>query len=291
MNRASTRSGAELASSRGAGRSAWLLAGTAGLGAACMYLLDPQALQGEGKQARQGRQRWAPATRAVASAAGAGFLTWGLRRGGVVGAVLGVAGAALIARGASNRPLFALLGRGAAPEQGISVEKNLYVDAPLEAVYGFWTDVENFPLIMSRVRKVERMQDGRSSWTVTGPAGVPVEWVSEMVAQSPGRYIEWRSVAGSPVKQKGSIRFRKEGAGTRLDIRLAYVPSAGAVGHAVATVFGADPKSEMDADLMRMKTTLETGRAPHDAAATPRDASPGNTTPSGSGGGQLENAP
>jgi hypothetical protein len=31
-------------------------------------------------------------------------------------------------------------------------------------------------------------------------------------------------------------------------------------------MFGADPKSEMDADLLRMKTMIETGRAPHGAA-------------------------
>jgi len=44
------------------------------------------------------------------------------------------------------------------------------------------------------------------------------------------------------------------------------VPPAGAFGHAVASLFGADPKSDMDADLMRMKSMIETGRAPHDAA-------------------------
>jgi hypothetical protein len=43
----------------------------------------------------------------------------------------------------------------------------------------------------------------------------------------------------------------------------------------VAALFGADPKSEMDADLLRMKTMIETGRAPHDAAqrgSTPRES-------------------
>ena len=49
-------------------------------------------------------------------------------------------------------------------------------------------------------------------------------------------------------------------------MRLSYRPPAGAFGHAVAAMFGADPKTEMDADLMRMKTMIETGRAPHDAA-------------------------
>jgi hypothetical protein len=34
----------------------------------------------------------------------------------------------------------------------------------------------------------------------------------------------------------------------------------------VASIFGADPKSEMDADLLRMKSMIETGHPPHDAA-------------------------
>jgi len=39
-----------------------------------------------------------------------------------------------------------------------------------------------------------------------------------------------------------------------------------AVGHAIASLFGADPKSEMDDDLMRMKSFIETGHQPRDAA-------------------------
>jgi hypothetical protein len=37
------------------------------------------------------------------------------------------------------------------------------------------------------------------------------------------------------------------------------------LGHLVASLFGADPKSEIDADLVRMKTMIEDG-VPHDAA-------------------------
>ena len=32
-------------------------------------------------------------------------------------------------------------------------------------------------------------------------------------------------------------------------------------------MFGADPKKEMDEDLMRMKSFIETGQTPHDAAS------------------------
>ena len=47
---------------------------------------------------------------------------------------------------------------------------------------------------------------------------------------------------------------------------MRYLPPAGVLGHAVATLFGSDPKQEMDDDLMRMKTFIETDNPPHDAA-------------------------
>jgi uncharacterized membrane protein len=52
-----------------------------------------------------------------------------------------------------------------------------------------------------------------------------------------------------------------------VQIRMSYNPPAGWLGHGIAAAFGADPKSSMDADLARMKMLIETGKAPHDAAA------------------------
>jgi uncharacterized membrane protein len=63
------------------------------------------------------------------------------------------------------------------------------------------------------------------------------------------------------------IHFERVNGGTRLDIKMSYNPPAGALGHVVAKLFGADPKTKLDEDLLRMKTFLETGKAAHDAAA------------------------
>jgi uncharacterized membrane protein len=41
---------------------------------------------------------------------------------------------------------------------------------------------------------------------------------------------------------------------------MSYNPPAGALGHAVATLFGSDPKSAMNEDLVRLKSLLETGK-------------------------------
>jgi uncharacterized membrane protein len=109
---------------------------------------------------------------------------------------------------------------------------------------------------------------------VSGPAGVPVQWTSRVVGLEPNALIEWRSTWDSTLKHQGSVRFQPNGnGGTRVTVRLCYLPPGGAFGHAVASIFGADPKAEMDADLLRLKTVIETGRAPHGAAhPTPRES-------------------
>lgn len=96
--------------------------------------------------------------------------------------------------------------------------------------------------------------------------GVPVTWDAELTRYEPPKLIAWRSLPGATIANAGSIRFEEVRDGTRVDIRLAYRPPAGALGHLAAKLFGADPKNEMDADLARVKRSLETGRPPHDAA-------------------------
>ena len=142
----------------------------------------------------------------------------------------------------------------------------LAVNAPVEQVFSFWSDYQNFPHFMRHVRHV-RVQGEESSWIVDGPAGVPVEWRSRVTHRIPDSLVAWHSTAESAVKHEGSVRFDHNGnGGTRVTVRICYRPPAGALGHALATVFGTDPKTEMDDDLMRMKSMIETGHAPHDAA-------------------------
>jgi uncharacterized membrane protein len=42
---------------------------------------------------------------------------------------------------------------------------------------------------------------------------------------------------------------------------MTYNPPAGALGHAVASLLGSDPKRAMDEDLLRFKSLLEEGKA------------------------------
>jgi uncharacterized membrane protein len=42
---------------------------------------------------------------------------------------------------------------------------------------------------------------------------------------------------------------------------VTYNPPLGAIGHAVAALFGSDPKKQLDDDLLRLKSLVEQGKA------------------------------
>jgi uncharacterized membrane protein len=70
------------------------------------------------------------------------------------------------------------------------------------------------------------------------------------------------------VQHAGRVFFHDNGDGsTTVEIQMVYNPVVGAIGHAVAWLLGADPKRQMHDDLLRMKTFLETGKPPRDAAS------------------------
>jgi len=216
------------------------------------------------------QENWAPATRLVTSTAGGALVLYGFRNRTLPGLLVAAVGGALLIRGTMNVPLKRLA--GATGRRAIDVRKTIHFDAPVERVFETLAHYESYPLVMHNVRTVRMHADGRSHWTVAGPGGVAVEWDSETTAFEPNRLIAWRTVRNSQVPHAGTMRFEPFAGGTRLTIRMSYNPPAGALGHVVARLFGADPKSELDQDLVRLKTFIETGKRPRDAAQHPATA-------------------
>lgn len=188
--------------------------------------------------------------------AGAALALYGLLRRGAVGAVLRTLGTGMVVRGGQA----ALTGGGFSPmdrRRAVDVQKTLHIEAPLDQVYAFWSNYENFPLFMSHVREVEDLGGGRSHWRVSGPGGVPIEWYARLTQEAPNEVIAWRSEAGSMLENAGVIRFASTGSGTRVDLRFCYHPPAGGAGQAVAELLGSDPRAKLNEDLGRMKALLE----------------------------------
>ena len=240
------------------------------------------ALQG-GIQRRGGefelrQTNWTPAARLLTTAAGGALAIYGARRRGAVGSALGLAGVALFSRGASNTELSRLTGIGGRRD-AVNVQKAIVVNAPVEDVFEHFTQWENWPRWMSHVREIRRSEPRgavgeRTHWVVDGPAGRSIEWDAETTRIVPNELVSWKSVEGAAIRHEGTVRFdRTADGGTRVQVQMSYAPPGGALGHAVAALFGRDPRRQMNDDLARFKTTLETGHPPRDAARQVSEAS------------------
>lgn len=235
---------------------------------------DTPALQGgatpPGIRSDLLQREWAPATRMMVAFGGAALTAVGIGRRDVPGWLLMTAGIGLTARAMTNLETKRLIGIGGR-RRAVDVRKTITINAAVDDVYRFWTAYENFPRFMSRVLEVRgSSREGQSHWTIAGPGGMPVEFDAEVTQAIPNQIFAWRTIEGSLVGHAGLVHFDATADGrTRIHIRMSYNPPGGWFGHRVAKAFGVDPKSSLDADLARMKTLIETGRPPHDAAQKP----------------------
>jgi len=177
--------------------------------------------------------------------------------GGIALALLAAGGVALLSRNMTGM-------RGG--QQTIDLHKTIYINARPEQVFDLWSSYENFPRFMSHVQEVRDLGGGRSHWIVSGLAGIPVEWDANTTQSKRPEVLAWRSDSDATVQNEGTIRFEPEGSGTRVTVQLSYSPPGGVIGHMIASLFGQDAKQQMDDDLARMKSFIETSKFPSDAA-------------------------
>jgi uncharacterized membrane protein len=229
-------------------------------------------IQARRERIRQARENWPPRWRLVGGVVGGTLLLSGLIRGGLMGAVRGLVGLGLLGRSVANEPIGRLVGldmtRGA-----IDVQKSINIHATVDEVFQFWREFENLPRVMPSVQRVRDLGNGRYHWEVEGPGGVTVEWDAHLTNLEPNREIAWTSEPGSMVYHSGMVHFSPTSDNTtRIDVHLSYTPPAGALGHAVATVFGSNPKQQLDEALVRLKSLIEEGKTTvRGETVTPRE--------------------
>lgn len=144
------------------------------------------------------------------------------------------------------------------------VQKTLTVNRPVEEVYSFWRDFENFPRFMRHVESVRVSDDRRSHWRARGPAGLTVDWDAEITSERANELIAWRSVEGSQITNSGRVTFRPApgNRGTEVRVEIEYRPPAGTLGRAIAWMFGEEPAQQVREDMRRFKQLMETGEIP-----------------------------
>lgn len=226
----------------------------------------------------------------IASAIGGGLLAvYGARQKGVTGALLALAGAALVKRGVTGHcGVYGALGMSTAEgdaggllekkhgrsavldaSKAIKVERAVTVNVPPAELYRFWRNFENLPRIMNHLESVTVLDDRRSHWKAKAPAGQTVEWDAEVIHEEPDHIISWRSVHEATVPNAGSVHFDDAGGrGTVVRVVLEYQPPAGRVGQLVAKLFGEEPEQQVREDLRRFKAMMESGEIPNSRSTT-----------------------
>lgn len=148
--------------------------------------------------------------------------------------------------------------------EGVRVDKTIRINRPVSQVYAFWNRFENLPQFMRHVQSVTVSDHLHSHWAVRTVGEKIMEWDAEIIERRENELISWRSLPGADVDNAGSVWFKPstDGVGTELRVSLKYAPPAGKAGAMAAKLLGRDAETEIEEDLHRLRSLLETGSLP-----------------------------
>ena len=138
------------------------------------------------------------------------------------------------------------------------IHESIEVQAPLQDVFTYWSNLENFPQIMSNVEEVRVTGQDTSHWQVKGPLGTDIEYDAKTTEMSPERGIAWQSEG--EVDNSGQVRFEEVAEGrTRVDVTLTYAdPPGGRLGELAAEAIQ-NPERQLGEDLENFARRAERG--------------------------------
>jgi uncharacterized membrane protein len=170
-----------------------------------------------------------------------------------------VGGLALIGA-AARGPLLESLRRTGTERRSARLNLSLVVAQPVEVVFAFVRDFENFPCIVGALRQVRDYGDGRSHWCASTPSGGTLECDTVTTKYVPNRVIAWQSAPGSPVEMHGLVRFVREDSHTCLKLELDYQVQTGGLADALIALTTPTRGAELERDIRRLSTYLLTVR-------------------------------
>ncbi|WP_312600488.1 SRPBCC family protein [Pseudomonas luteola] len=199
------------------------------------------------------------------------LLAGGLRRGGLLGLAQVALGALVTARGVTGRckakaaltptPYESLLQEEYGWTNAEAISRTITIGKPRAEVYDFVRSIENLPLFLRRLERVQQMDTTHYRWVAVGPQNRTVEWNAFLEEEIPQERIVWSTESTAYLQHKATLTFRDapNGMGTELQVVLACEPPAGRVGYAAASLISQFSGRELNLDLRRLKQLLETG--------------------------------
>ncbi len=149
------------------------------------------------------------------------------------------------------------------------VHESIEVRAPMEEVFRYWSNFENFSNFMQNVEEVQLTGQDTRRWRVKGPLGKSVEFDARTTEMDPNRGIGWNTTEGE-VMTSGEARFEEVSPGrTRVDVTMNYAdPPGGRVGEAVANILS-NPERNLQEDLQNFAEIVERGELGGSQSQTP----------------------
>jgi uncharacterized membrane protein len=133
-------------------------------------------------------------------------------------------------------------------EHSVQVE----VEAPIDLVWGLWSDLEQMPRWMKWIESVKILEDQPdiSLWKLS-TGGLDFTWKSRILKTLPQQIIQWESIDGLP--NQGAIRFYNRYESSIVKMTVAYnIP--GILGKVMDNLFlGQAVESTLQSDLERFK--------------------------------------
>lgn len=126
------------------------------------------------------------------------------------------------------------------------------VEAPIERVWGLWSDLEQMPNWMKWIDSVTIQPDNPdlSRWKLAS-SGFEFSWQSRITKLVQNQIMQWESVDGLP--NRGAIRFYDRGDRSVVKLTVSYaIP--GILGKVMDNLFlGRIVESTLQADLNRFR--------------------------------------
>jgi uncharacterized membrane protein len=149
------------------------------------------------------------------------------------------------------------------------VHESIEVQAPLQDVFRYWSNFENFPSFMQNIEEVRMSGRDTSHWRVKGPLGKSVEFDARTTEMDPDRGIGWNTTEGE-VMTSGEARFEEVSPGrTRIEVTMNYAdPPGGKVGEVAANLIS-NPERNLREDVENFARIVERGELGGPGAQTP----------------------
>lgn len=159
---------------------------------------------------------------------------------------------------AAHRGFGEALRRAGTRRRAAQIELSFVIARPVEQVFAFCSDFENFPRFIGALREVRDTGDGRSHWCASTPSGGAIEWDAVVTKYVTNSVIGWRSNARAPVETTGLIRFKPEEGRTCVKVSLSYRVRDGNMIDALAALATPRRSHELAADIRRLESYLAT---------------------------------